>query len=91
MKEFRKKIEQIMPNIKYQEEWQGEMCFNIDFISRIIIWMEPMGIEITEEEMNSYARMPIDIMVEKRPELCRRVLTVLQNNEIKEMLLKSRF
>jgi len=38
--------------------------------------------EVTDEDFDDFARMPIDVMIEKRPELLRQVLTAIRKGLI---------
>lgn len=89
MKEFRNTLKSLSPNADYQAQWHGYTCFNLVFISKIIELMISQGEDITDDDMDSYARMPIDIMIEKRPELLRKVLTVIRKDKIKTMEAKT--
>ncbi len=77
MKEFRNTLESLLPNADYQERWLGYTCFNLSFISKVLAKMKDQDMDITEDDLDTYARMPIDVMIEKRPELLRKVLTAI--------------
>ncbi len=88
MKEFRQTLEQLLPKLNYQEQWQGETCFEMHFISKMIKIMISQDMDITDEDLDDYVRMPIDMMIEKRPELLSNVLTAI--HKLKCVYEKSR-
>ena len=89
MKEFRTILESLLPNADYQERWLGYTCFNLSFISKVLAKMKDQDMDITEDDWDTYARMPIDMMIEDRPELLRKVLTAIRKAKVKAMEVKS--
>ena len=51
MKEFRKTLEQLLPNTNYQEQWLDETCFNLEFISKAIIIMKKLDMDVTDYDI----------------------------------------